>query len=63
MIRLGIIGCGDVVNLYKGFTSKPLKAAGLEVTALEYYLIRYLAKEVFQLHGINEHGKKILCKK
>ncbi|WP_019216623.1 Gfo/Idh/MocA family protein [Legionella tunisiensis] len=34
MIRLGIIGCGDVVNLYKGFSSEPLKTMGLEVTAL-----------------------------
>ncbi|HHF7349339.1 TPA: Gfo/Idh/MocA family protein [Legionella feeleii] len=34
MIRLGIIGCGDIVNRYKGFSSESLRAKGLEVTAL-----------------------------
>ena len=34
MTRLGIIGCGDIVNWYNGFTSTPLKQAHLQITAL-----------------------------
>ena len=34
MIKLGIIGCGDIVHLYNGFSTSVLQAKGLEVTAL-----------------------------
>lgn len=34
MTRLGIIGCGDIVHLYNGFSTPALQAKGLEVTAL-----------------------------
>lgn len=34
MTKLGIIGCGDIVHLYNGFSTPALQAKGLEVTAL-----------------------------
>ena len=34
MTRLGIIGCGEIINHYNGFSSPTLRSAGLQITSL-----------------------------